>query len=57
MQYNAVKALHLIGDDSFNKSKKNKAADTDELLRPMLRFGYGLCLYMTKNMYWQSNSF
>lgn len=42
------KALHLIGDDSFNKSKKNKAADTDELLRPMLRFGYGLCLYMTK---------
>ncbi|MGI6086029.1 MAG: tetratricopeptide repeat protein [Acetivibrionales bacterium] len=42
------KALYLLGDEPLTKLKKNKTGEEEELLRPMLRFGYGLCLYKIK---------
>lgn len=42
------KALYLVGDEPLNKLKKNRATEIDELLRPMLRFVYGLCFYKIK---------
>lgn len=42
------KALYLIGDEPLTKLKNSKADEMSELIRPMIRFVYGLCLFKIK---------
>jgi len=42
------KALHLAGDESLTGLKNDKKDEISRLLRPMIHFCYGLCLYKIK---------